>query len=102
MMNTKTQGDHEVVDKSIQVVLDTKTQGVFEEPNSLPPIRALDHGIPLKPGMAPISLRPYWYNYYQNNELEKQVTEMLNHGIVQPSQSPFSSPTLLVKKKDGS
>lgn len=59
MMNTKTQGDHEVVDKSIQVVLDTKTQGVFEEPNSLPPIRALDHGIPLKPGMAPISLRPY-------------------------------------------
>ncbi|KAH0730265.1 hypothetical protein KY289_001453 [Solanum tuberosum] len=99
MLSTEVQSDHEVVDKTIQDVLD-RYLVVFEEPKSLTHIRELDHGIPLKKSVVTITLRPYRYNYYQNNESKKQVIEMLNQGIVQPSQSPFSSPTLLVKKKD--
>ena len=35
------------------------------------------------------------------DELEKTVAQMLEEGIIQPSKSPWASPIVLVKKKDG-
>ncbi|KAL5565238.1 hypothetical protein UlMin_028402 [Ulmus minor] len=74
---------------------------VFKAPTTLPPLRDIDHHIPLKDGTQPINVRPYRYAYFQKAEIEKQVQEMLNMGVIRPSTSPFSSPVLLVKKKDG-
>ena len=75
---------------------------LFVEPTSLPPSRACDHEIPLLPGAQPVNIRPYRYPPALRDEIEKQVAEMLDKGLIQPSASLFSSPVLLVKKQDGS
>nr|GEW37420.1 hypothetical protein [Tanacetum cinerariifolium] len=76
--------------------------GVYEVPTTLPPHRSIDHRIHLLPETKPVNVRPYRYPYYQKEEMENLVNEILSQGIIRFSQSPFSSPVLLVKKKDGS
>lgn len=49
-----------------------------------------------------MGMRPYRYPQFQKDEIEKLIREMLLAGIIKPSTNPFSSPVLLVKKKDGS
>jgi hypothetical protein len=45
-----------------------------------------------------MSIRSYCYAPALKDEIEKQVREMHEAGLIQ--NSPFSSPVLLVKKKD--
>ncbi|KAJ3701444.1 hypothetical protein LUZ61_005149 [Rhynchospora tenuis] len=73
---------------------------VFAEPTMLPPHRDIDHQISLLPNTQPINQRPYRHSYFQKLELEKIIEELLSNKFIQPSSSPFSSPVILVKKKD--
>ena len=49
----------------------------------------------------PIHQEPYPSAFKQIELLQKQVTEMLKDGVIEPSCSPWSSPGILMKKKDG-
>jgi hypothetical protein len=51
---------------------------------------------------ASVNLRQYRYAPALKFEIEHQVQDMLQSGLIQQSNSPFSSPVLLVKKKDNS
>jgi hypothetical protein len=77
-------------------------EDVFAAPTGLPPTRGRAHRINLKPGSAPVAVRPYRYPAAHKDELEKQCATMMAQGIVRRSDSAFSSPVLLVKKPDGS
>lgn len=77
-------------------------EGVFEALVGLPPKRGHEHAIVLKEGSNAVGVPPYRYPQFQKDEIERLIKEMLAIGIIQPSTSPFSSPVILVKKKDGS
>jgi len=76
-------------------------EDVFQEPKGLPPHRAQDHSITLHEGAQLVSVRPYRYPFYQREEIEKIVQELLYSGVIRPSHNPFSSPVLLVRNADG-
>jgi hypothetical protein len=85
----------------VQELLD-EFSSLFAEPTTLPPRRNCDHSIPLVPGAQPVSIRQYRYSPKLKTEIETQVSELLQTGMIRPSSSPFSSPVLLVRKKDKS
>ncbi|GJW91287.1 hypothetical protein Tco_0168840 [Tanacetum coccineum] len=75
-------------DPHIQNLL-TDYSHIFEPPTSLPPPRLQDHHI------------PYRYPHYQKQIMTDLIANMLKDGLIKPSHSPYSSPVLLVRKKDG-
>ncbi|RLN36021.1 polyprotein [Panicum miliaceum] len=94
------EGVEQHIPDSMQVLLH-KYAKLFDEPQGLPPHRPFDHAIPLMSGARPVNLRPYRFNPAQKDEIERQVAEMLRQGVIVINHSPFSSPMLLVGKKDG-
>jgi hypothetical protein len=68
----------------------------------MPPDRNVKFVTELQPGTAPISKRPYRMPPKELAELKNQLQELLDKGYIRPSSSPWGSPALFVKKKDGS
>jgi hypothetical protein len=75
---------------------------LFTPPSTLPPHRTTDHAITLTSGADPVNVKPYRYPQFQKREIETQIKAMLEQGIIRSSCSAFSSPVLLVRKRDGS
>merc|ERR1712035_133700 len=50
----------------------------------------------------PIRQPPRRLPIHKRLEAQRQVDQMLEDGVIEPSHSPWSSPVVLVRKKDGS
>jgi hypothetical protein len=68
----------------------------------LPPERELDFTIELKPSAEPISKTQYRMTVPKLCELQMQLKEILNLGLIRLSVSPWGALVIFVKKKDGS
>ena len=76
--------------------------GVFkEEITNMPPDRNVQHVIDTGDA-APVTRAPYKMSPAELDELKKQLDELLKKGHIKPSTSPWGSPVLFVKKKNGS
>ncbi|KAL4028406.1 hypothetical protein IC575_011602 [Cucumis melo] len=73
-----------------------------EELPGLPPHREVEFAIELELGTVPISRAPNRMAPAELKELKVQLQELLNKGFIRPSVSPWGTPVLFVKKKDGS
>jgi hypothetical protein len=107
LVHTEQRGDQEeqqfpaIPSSAISTPLQT-FQDIFQKPMGLPPAREIDHQIPLTQEAKPPNIRPYRMSHSQKNAVEQLIREMLHNKEIRPSKSPYSSPVLLVRKKDKS
>jgi len=65
-------------------------------------INATEHRIELKPGSKPVRLNPYRMGPRTRERIRTQVGRMLKLKVIEPVQSEWASPVILIPKPDGS
>ena len=70
-------------------------------PGRLGEIRATEHRIELRNGTKPIRQMPYRQGLPMRDLAAKEISKMLEHGVIEPATSEWASPIVFVPKKDG-
>jgi hypothetical protein len=100
---TSTAVHHTVAQNLEDIPIACEFPDVFQEDlPGMPPDQDVEFIIELQSGTAPISRRTYKMTPKELSELKVQLNELLDKGYIHPSSSPWSCPTLFMKKKDQS
>jgi hypothetical protein len=84
----------ELLEEFVDIIVDELT-------HSLPLMRRMSHHIDLIPGASLPNKDAYRLTLQENEEVKRQVQELLDKGLVRESLSPCAVPTVLSPKKDG-
>ena len=74
---------------------------VFKKPNGIPPKRDIEMKIQLEKDTKPVMGPLYKLSVTELAEMKSQINKALENGYIRPSISPWGSPVLFTKKKDG-
>jgi hypothetical protein len=86
----------------IQELLEEFADIVVDElPHSLPPMRSVSHHIDLIPGASLPNKATYRLTPQENEEVKKQVQDLLDKGFFRESLSPCTVPNVISSKKYG-
>jgi hypothetical protein len=88
--------------EEIQEMLENFTDIMVDDlPCSLPPIGIIIHHIELIPGANLPNNETYRLTPQENEEVKKQVQDLMDKGLIREILSPCAMPTMLSPKKDG-
>jgi hypothetical protein len=87
--------------EEVQELLEEFTDIIVDElSHSLPPIRSVSHHIDLIPGASFPNKSTYRLTPQENEEVKRQVQDLLDKGLVREIFSPCAVPTVLSPKKE--
>ena len=69
--------------------------------DEMPPVRNISHQIDFIPGSNLSNKVAYRMNPTENEEIRRQVQELVDKGLIRESLSPCAVPAVLSPKKDG-
>jgi hypothetical protein len=84
----------ELLEEFVDIVVD-------KLPCSLPPIRSISHHIDVIPGASFPNKATYRLTPQENEEVKRQVQDLMEKRLIQESLSPCVVPTVLSLRKDG-
>ena len=86
---------------SIAMLLRTYSDVFSKEDSDVGLTHLVQHSIPMKPGATPIKQAPRRLGHFKEEEVDRQVKDLETRGLIEPSSAAWSSPVVLVKRKDG-
>jgi hypothetical protein len=89
-----------VLETDIASKLVSEFSDVFPKdlPKKLPPKRFLEHNIRLLPGSTPTFKNHHRLSPQDLDELKVHIKDLLDHGFIRASHSPYGAPVLFAKK----